>query len=174
MKIEQRGAKGSKEPGASLGRIVNPRVTAYTLAEVLMAVVILTVISTAFYSALSSGFSVIETAREDVRATQILTQKLEALRLCRWDQLTNLASFNFSENYDPLSTNASGTVFYGTVVTNAATAISDSTGYKANMRLVRVTLSWTNYTGGRAIAHQREMDSYVALYGLQNYIWGAR
>ena len=174
MKIEQRGAKGSKQPGASLGRIVNPRVTAYTLAEVLMAVVILTVVSTAFYSGLSSGFSVIQTSREDVRATQILTQKLEALRLCRWDQLTNLSNFSFCENYDPLSTNASGTVFYGTVVTNAATAISDSSSYKPNMRLVRITLCWTNYNGSTAISHQREMDSYVALYGLQNYIWGAQ
>lgn len=173
MKVENIRVTGGQARNSPLSRRFSVGFHAYTLIEVLLAMVILTVISTAFYSALSSSFTLVQNTREDLRATQIMTQKLEALRLCRWDQLTNFSNFTFRENYDPLSTNASGTVFVGTVVTNAAAAIPDTAAYKPNMRLVSLTVSWTNYVGSAAIPHTRQMDAYVALYGIQNYIWGA-
>jgi prepilin-type N-terminal cleavage/methylation domain-containing protein len=145
----------------------------YTLAEVLFAVVILAVIACAFYAGLSSGFAIVQSTREDLRATQILTQKVEALRLCRWDQLTNFASFTFQDTYDPFGANSSGTVYSGTIITNAAAAIPDTAAYKANMRQLTVTISWTNFNGLQPLPHSRQMQTYVARYGLQNYIWGA-
>ncbi len=145
---------------------------AFTLAEILVAVVVLGVIALAYYSALSSGFSVVQSSREDLRATQILVQKIEAVRLCAWRQLRN---FSFNEPYDPLSPNqTAGATYYGTVVTNAASSIPNTSSYQPNMRLVTVTLSWTNYNGSRPQPHTRQMQTQVARYGMQNYIWGAQ
>ncbi|HWW02096.1 MAG TPA: hypothetical protein VNZ64_20515 [Candidatus Acidoferrum sp.] len=147
---------------------------AYTLAEVLFAVVILAVIAGAFFAALSSGFAVVQTSREDLRATQILMQKAEATRLCRWDQLTNVT---FQEQYDPFSaTNGTaGVVYGGTVSVGAATNVPSTCSYNSNMCLVTVTLLWTNsYGSGSPVAHSRQMQTQVARYGLQNYIWGAQ
>ena len=99
-------------------------------------------------------------------------QKVEAVRLCTWTELSN---FSFQEAYDPLgATNQSGgTQFFGTVATNLSPGIPSSSSYAGNMRLVTVTVSWTNYHGTTPIAHTREMQTQVARYGLQNYIWGA-
>jgi type II secretory pathway pseudopilin PulG len=144
---------------------------AFTLVEVLVAGVILATISLAYYGALSSGFSLVQSTREDLRATQILMQRVEAVRLCNWRQL---ADFTFREAYDPTASTATpaGTMYYGTVTTNAASSITNNTSYKPNMRLVTVTLSWTNYNTPRPQSHMRQMQTEVARYGMQNYIWG--
>ena len=152
--------------------VVHHQHCAFALAEVLVAVLVLAIIAVAFYGALSSGFSVAQTTREDLRATQILMQKAEAIRLCTWDQLTN---FTFQEVYDPTApTNTSaGVVYSGTVTDGAATNIPNSAAYAGNMRLITLTVGWTNYNGRAPVAHTRQMQTQVARYGLQNYIWGA-
>lgn len=145
---------------------------AFTMAEVLVATVILSTIALAYYGALSQSFSVVQSTREDLRATQILMQKLEAIRLCRWDQLTN---FSFREPYDPLATNQSGgAMYYGTVTTNTASSIPITSSYQSRMCLVTVSLSWTNSSSPRPQRHNRQMQTQVARYGMQNYIWGAQ
>jgi prepilin-type N-terminal cleavage/methylation domain-containing protein len=145
---------------------------AFTLVEVLVAVLILATISLAYYGALSSGFSVVQSTREDLRATQILMQKIEAIRLCTWYQLTN---FSFREPYDPTATNIStGAMYYGTVTKGAATSIPNSSAYQPRMCLMTVSLSWTNFNTPRPQSHTRQMQTEVARYGMQNYIWGAQ
>jgi hypothetical protein len=154
----QRGGKGSE--------------TAFTMVEVMVAILLLTTITVAFYGALASGCSVLQTTREDLRATQILTQKTEAIRLCTWSQLANVA---FREFYDPLgATNGSGGVcYYGKINIGPATDIPNTSAYFGRMCLVTVNLSWTNYNGTKALPHQRQMQTEVARYGLQHYLWGA-
>jgi prepilin-type N-terminal cleavage/methylation domain-containing protein len=144
--------------------------SAFTLAEVMVAVLVLATIAIAYYGGLSSGFSVTQASREDLRATQILMQKLEAIRLCTWSELANCT---FHEAYDPISTNNQGLTFTGTIATNAASGIPDGLSYKNNMRLVTVSLFWTNYHGSTPVVHSREMQTQVARYGLQQYLWGA-
>lgn len=142
---------------------------AHTLPEVLVASVVLAVIGSAFCAGLSSGFLITEAAREDLRATQILMQKVEGLRLCTWSQLS---SYTFREAYDPLDTNrVTGITYVGTVLTNAATNLP-SVSYKTNMCIVTVSLRWTNFNGRVPIPHYREMQTQVARYGLQSYVWG--
>ncbi len=145
----------------------------YTVAEVVVAVLVLTTISTAYYAALSYGFQVVRSSREDLRATQILMQRTEAIRLCRWTQLTN--TITFTERYDPLgaTNNTAGTIYVGTISTNAPPSIPDSVSYKKNIRLVTVTVYWTNYNGKIPVFHSRQMQTEVARYGLQPYLWGA-
>lgn len=151
----------------------HPCAVAYTLAEVMVAVLVLAVISTAFYGGLSFGFSVVESSREELRATQILMQKVEGLRLISWDNLQNIT---FQEVYDPLglSNNSGGLVYTGTIVTNADSSIPNSSSYLPNMRLVTVTVNWTNYNGSKRIVQTRQMQTQVARYGLQNYVYGVK
>jgi type II secretory pathway pseudopilin PulG len=140
--------------------------------EVIVAVLILGTMAVTLYASLFFGFGVADANREELRATQILLQKTEAVRLCTWGQLTN---FNFQESYDPLGAKKgrAGTLFTGSVITNLPGNISDSASYKPDMRLVTVTVFWTNFNGKQPIAHSRQMETQIAKYGLQDYIWGS-
>jgi prepilin-type N-terminal cleavage/methylation domain-containing protein len=145
---------------------------AYTLVEVMIAALILAVVATAYYGGLASGFAVTDATREDLRATQILMQRIEAIRLCTWGELSN---FSFNEPYDPLGTTnqTSGALYYGTVSISPATNIPPSLSYASNVRQVTVSITWTNNNAGRPLVHNRQAQTLVARYGLQNYIWGA-
>ena len=148
------------------------RSAAFTIADVVVAVFVLGTIGGTFCIGLSSGFYVLQTTREDLRATQIMMQKIEAIRLCTWSELTN---FTFQESYDPLSgTNSSaGAKYFGDVEIGSAASIPNSAAYAPNMCQVTVNVAWTNYNLNIAIPHSRQMQTQVARYGLQNYIWGA-
>jgi hypothetical protein len=146
---------------------------AYTVVEVLVSVCVLAIMIISLYGGFSAGFAVVQLARENMRATQIMVQRLETMRLYNWDQVRNTTNFlkpTFSERYDPSSPNA-GTLYSGFVSTN--TPALASTTYSNDMRTVTVTLFWTNYQSGskRSIVRQRQMETYVARYGMQNYIY---
>jgi prepilin-type N-terminal cleavage/methylation domain-containing protein len=145
---------------------------AYTLPEVMMSVAIFAIMMSSLFAGFSYGFANIKATREDLRATQILTGKMEALRLCTWNQLSNCPS-SFVEYYDPLAgTTNNGAVYSGTIITAVPTNIDNSISYRDKMRLITITVSWTTSTRGSAITHSRQMQTYSAFYGLQNYIWG--
>jgi type II secretory pathway pseudopilin PulG len=154
----------------------NPnRVTwAFTLVEVLMSVGILAIMVASLYAAFISGFASIKTTREELRATQILTQKLEAIRLCTWAQLSNCPT-SFREYYDPLgvTNSTAGAIYAGTFsTTGVATNIAGSVSYKTSLHLITLTVTWTNYINNSPIIHTRQMQTLSAHNGLQNYIWG--
>ncbi|MDE3068330.1 MAG: hypothetical protein KGJ60_12355 [Verrucomicrobiota bacterium] len=146
---------------------------AFTLLEVVCSAALLLVTVVALFSGFSSGFGIIRTTREDLRATQILTQKMEALRLLTWSQLS-LCPSSFQDCYYPqnVTNNTAGTVYYGTISIGAATNISDLVTYKSRVRLVTIGVVWTNFLGGHPIVHARQMQTLSAQYGIQNYIWG--
>ena len=163
--------------GSAPDRVHNGE-TGYTFAEVLVAAGILGFVATALYGAFSAGFCVIHTTRENLRATQILVQKMEAVRLFTWSQVAdtnNYLKFSFSDKYDPLgaTNNCGGAQYTGYVRPSIPASGELPEAYRTNMRTITVTLYWTNYNGGKAVVHQREMQTRVARNGMQNYIWGA-
>src|SRR5437588_10845267 len=86
---------------------------AFLLMETLVGMLVVGIVFVALYSGMSSGFAVIQVAEENARATQILEEKLETVRLYTWAQL-NTANFvptNFTVAY---STNSS-LVYTGTM-----------------------------------------------------------
>ena len=141
---------------------------AYTLVEVMIGVAIISIGFASLYLGFSQGFAVIQVARENLRATQILQEKMETIRLFTWAQLTNSpASTNFTTSFYPLAPAGSqGTTYTGTrIITNAP--VSES--YAADLRMVIVQLKWMSGT----VSRQREMRTFVSQYGLHNYIfWG--
>ena len=128
------------------------------------------------YSSLITGYSSIKSTREDLRATQIMTQRLEAIRLCNWTtQLSNYPT-TFLDYYNPsgVTNNTQGVAYTCTVsTTGIATNIPDSAIYKGQVHLVTVAITWTDVRGQTSEVHTRQMQTLVAFNGLQNYIWGS-
>ena len=146
---------------------------AFTMVEVLIGVCILGIMTISLYTGFSSGFTVVQLSRDNLRATQILLQRMETMRLYNWQQILSTNNYLkpvFQEHYDALS--QKGTVYSGTITTN----LPDISGvaYRTNMRLVTVTLYWTNYSSKPStniVVRKREMQTFVARYGMQNYLY---
>src|SRR5438552_19212195 len=104
-----------------------PRVgqLAYTLAEVVVAVALVAILFVSLYGGMSSGFAVTQGSRENLRATQIMLEYMEGIRLYNWDQLTssNWIPVNFTRYYYPLAGpgESQGIPYGGTVVVTNAT-----------------------------------------------------
>ena len=143
---------------------------AFTLIEVLMATLLTTISLVSLLGSISFGLLQTQISRENLRATQIMLEKMEGLRLYTFDQLTtsNMFPTTFTASYYPLAgTNqASGIVYYGQF---AITDPGTDADYNPNMRLVTVAVSWTNANRGCLIPHTREMRTMVGRYGIQNY-----
>jgi uncharacterized protein (TIGR02598 family) len=143
------------------------RAGAFSLVEVVIAMAIVGVSSFALLSGISSGMLTMQMARENVRATQIMVERTETLRLYSWDQLntTNFIQTSFTESYDPVSTNGGAGLTYTGTVTIASVPMA--TAYSDEMKQVTVSLNWT--TSG--INRSRSFTTFVARNGLQNYIY---
>lgn len=167
--------------GAFIKRLKRRATAAFTLLEVLMAVMIAAIMFTGVFAALSSGTVIIQSTRENLRATQVMESRMEGLRLIAWgystNQLfdTNCVPSTFTESFYPLgvsgNSGSQGVVYYGSMIIQTNPILIPSSSYRTQMCLVTVTLNWTNSHYGIQNAHSRKMKTYVAQYGLQNYIW---
>ena len=137
------------------------------MVEVVIAMAIVGVSALALLSGISSGMLTMRMARENVRATQIMVERTETLRLYSWDQLntTNFIQTSFTESYDPINTNSgAGPTYSGTLT---ITPVPMTTAYSDEMKQVTVSVNWT--TSG--ISRNRSFTTFVARNGLQNYIY---
>lgn len=157
---------------------------AYTFVEVMAAVAIVGVMTMVLYVGISISFGVIQRTRENLRATQILVQRSETVRLYSWDQLRYTGTpawfqTNFVDRYDPIgATNTGGgAVYYGNIrltVPPPATVLPTTVSYRTNVALVTVTLRWTNSSGAKLFPHLRTYETLVAKSGMQNYVFGSK
>ena len=153
--------KSAKRLGARLGH------AGFTLVEVVVSMAIVGVVFVSLYAAMTSGVSVTQMTRENLRATQVLLEKSETFRLYNWDQITtpNWVPEKFAAAYCPTaSTNAQGAVYSGTIEVSKP---SLSANYADDMRQINITLNWK--TGN--LNRSRTMTFYVARNGMQNYIY---
>lgn len=144
----------------------------FVLLENLVSTGVVLVMFLALFSAISQSFASMERGRQNVRATQIMVERLEGIRLYTYDQLTmsNMFSPTFTERYCPegVGSNRGGVTYYGEI------RISDAgfgTSYGTNMSSVVVSLAWTNQSGVRPVVHRRQMQTLVGRYGVQNYMF---
>jgi type II secretory pathway pseudopilin PulG len=146
--------------------------TGMTIAEVVVAIAIMAIMGAAIIASFNYGFLVMGLARENQRATQVLLEKAETIRLFSWDQVqgasTNgLIPSSFSEKYDPQAeTGNQGVTYWGTL---AITNCPFTTSYSDNMKQLIITLSWTNGYG--SLVRTRSLATLVAKDGLQNYVY---
>lgn len=145
---------------------------ALTLIEVIVATALLGILMIAFFAGYTQGYFELNTARQDLRATQILTQKAEAIRLCTWTNLASLPTA-FEDYYTGSSaTNASITTYYGTIDVTAPTNIPSSVSYYDQVKLVTIGITWTNYLRERPVGHHRQIQTLAAENGMVNYLYG--
>ena len=138
----------------------------FSLIETMVAIGVVGTVTTAMLTGIMTGTFTTQLSRENLRATQIMLEKVETLRLYSWDQI-NTAGFipsTFSATYDPQSTNNVGLTYTGTLSINPAPI---GTSYSNDLRQVTVTLNWK--TGG--IQRSRNFNTYVCRNGLQDYIY---
>lgn len=148
------------------------RHSAFSFIEVMVAVGIIGVSFAAVFASMTMGFSVTQLSRENLRATQIMLDKMEGVRLYSWSQLNDstflISSFTnwFYETNNIGQSNAIGNgVQYTGSVAVAAFPVTNS--YSANMRMITVTVNWTSGN----VARTRSMVTYSSLSGLQNYVY---
>jgi len=163
------------------------------LSEVMISMGVFGVAVVSLYGGISQAFSTVRTTREEQRATQILVEKMEALRLVTWDQL-NTEGFiptTFRESHqglqaaitpvdqlvsglDKTTGSANGTA--GTLAEGEGQGIvyvgqvtidlaKLPKAYIQYMRHVTISVTWRS---GRHV-RSRSMETYISQYGIQNY-----
>lgn len=143
---------------------------AFTLVEACVAMGLAGVVFLGLYASLAWGFASLRLTRENLRATQIITEKMETIRLYTWDQLTVISNFlptKFTATYYPpgeTNTYGIGTLYSGTLTVEP---VAFGTNYDDDLRKVTVEVTWI--TGG--LPRKRQLTTFVSQYGMQNYVW---
>jgi prepilin-type N-terminal cleavage/methylation domain-containing protein len=150
---------------------------AFSLIEVMCAAAVAAIILLALFSGLMSGFNLTQMERENLRATQIALARMEGLRLYAWssNQLFSATMLPniFTDYYYPsgLGGFATNNTIYTGSVTIANLSLSPSASYSTNMQQIIIRVGWKDTFYGRTNAHVRTFNTYVAKYGLQNYVY---
>lgn len=140
---------------------------AFTLVEVLIAMCVMGMAAVAFYAGVSWGFGVVQVARENLRATQVLAEKMDTFRLYTFEQVTSNSFIptTFISSYYG-ATNAGGLLYTGAVSITSFN-LANPPAYSNDLRIINVDLRWTS--GG--VPRTRSMSTFVARNGLQTYIY---
>jgi len=135
--------------------------------EVMAGVLLIGGMAVTLYTGMSQGFAVVQLARENLRATQILQEKMEAIRLVSWSQL-NTSGFvpsSFTAPFYDIEGDLTDGLIYDGQITITNVPFDES--YSSDMRLVLAELTWTSGN----VVRRRSMRTLVSEYGLQNYIY---
>jgi type II secretory pathway pseudopilin PulG len=137
----------------------------FSMVEVAVSMGIMGTVVGAVLSGFSSGMFTMQMARENLRATQIMLERMETIRLYSWDQINTpgFISTNFTAKYDPQSVNSGLTYTGSLAIANAPV----SSTYSNDMKQFTVTVNWT--TG--KLQRTRQFTTYISRYGLQDYIY---
>lgn len=143
----------------------------FTMIEAMVASMIAAIMVLALYGSFASGYAMVKVTREDLRATQILLQRMERVRLCTFAQVKD-PSINpptTLEYYDAngVQTSSHGAIYTISYVASVPTAADlPGVSYQLGMLKVTATATWTSGPGKRS----RTMQTYVARDGIQSYV----
>ncbi len=145
------------------------RSSGFTLAETMVAVLTGAVMLAALYASFAFGYGAVKLAREDLRATQILLQQMETLRLTSFSAIQAGTSTDY---FTPagMTNGCAGAVYSITITTNAPTTNDmpvQPVYYMSKMRKVTVTATWTNANQLRT----RSLMTYASQSGIQSYVY---
>ena len=165
------------------GSIRPTRLLGFSLIEVVIAMSVIGITFIALYGALTSCLLVVQASREDLRATQIMVELMDTLRLYNWTQVTDPAFSPKTYNlyYDSAGTTngTGGGTLYECVMT-----VTDGPGaldYSDDMKTVSLEINWVthgrlpnpkaNLNAARGQLHTRTFTSFVTRHGLQSYVY---
>ncbi|MGZ5527732.1 MAG: type IV pilus modification PilV family protein [Limisphaerales bacterium] len=143
--------------------------SAFTLVEAMVGLAVVAFALVSLYAGITYGMSLTEVTRENLRATQLVLEKFETIRLYTWDQLNGVNGFviptGFTNSYAvDTAGNSSGVIYTGTMqIVDAPVGAS----YSADIKLVTVTINWTSAN----VPRTRTMETLIARQGLQQYVY---
>jgi Tfp pilus assembly protein PilV len=141
----------------------------FTLVEALVGFAIAAFAIVSLYAGITYGMAVTQATRENLRATQLIMEKFETIRLYTWDQMNGSNGFvipaTFANSYaiDTTGSNV-GVIYHGTM--NISNGPIDAS-YGSDLKLVTVSLTWTSAN----VPRSRTMQTLVARQGLQQYVY---
>ena len=142
------------------------RKAAFSLTEAVVALAVGGVMIVSLYSGMTSATFSMRMAREDARATQIMLDKIEVVRLCSWEQVNDkdfLPKTFTVPIYPELGTNSP--MITGTLSVDKVNSLHGT--YKHAVALVTVTAQWGEK--GR-LQRTRQMSTYVSQHGITKYL----
>ncbi|SRR5258708_17531279 len=169
-------AASNRQPATKLKVVLAPatrtsetgRKGGHTLAEVMVSVGLLGIMVVSLFAGFSSGFDVVRAERENVRATQILEERMEVIRLIHWDYVApGFIPTNFTVPFYAAAGSSAipGGIIYTGTVSFPDTGMNET--YSKKIKTVQIDLTWTS----GSVSHNRQMITYVSYYGMQNYIY---
>jgi|SRR6185503_8122724 type II secretory pathway pseudopilin PulG len=165
-------------PNTNAATRLGPASLGFALVEVMVGFAIFGVIVVSLYAGVTFGFNSVQLARENLRATQILLEKMEVIRLYSWEEINEpgFVPATFQATYAPGATTtyksgnkeievpAEGAVYFGTIsITNAPL----TENYRLKVKRVDLTVKWTT---GR-LERSRSLTTFVTESGLQSYVY---
>jgi hypothetical protein len=138
-----------------------------TLVDVVTAIAVLAIMCGGVIGSFRYGLFTMQLVRENQRATQILLEKVETIRLYSWGQVNSNGFIprSFTNLYDPQTPANPGATYYGSII--GPTNVPFTNLYSTNLRQFTVTVKWTT---GR-IPHTRSVTTYMANHGMWNYVY---
>ena len=135
----------------------------------MISVLVGSVMLLALYTSFTFGIGSVKLAREDLRATQILLQRMETLRLTSFSAIQNGTSTDY---FNPAGTNTGNAgAVYTITITTATPTSSDMpvqpVYYMKKMLKVTATATWTNSNQLRT----RSLQTYASQAGIQSYVY---
>ena len=145
----------------------------FTLVETLIASVAAATMLLTLYASFGVGYSMMKVTREDLRANQIILQRMEAIRVSGFNQLKDPTKYpaSVTEYYSESGkTNGNGGIAYTVTYNTAPGPTTLPPSYRTNVLVVTVGASWTS--GNIPRSRSVQMQTYVASHGIQPYVAG--
>jgi prepilin-type N-terminal cleavage/methylation domain-containing protein len=130
----------------------------FTLVEIIVAALILGMVFVSSIATLTYGYKLIENARFNTLASQVIQSEIETLRLKNWAQISTLPSHE-------TVTISSG---LATASFNKFTCWRNISSIRANTKRIIVSVQWTASSG---IVHFRRYTTYMTKDGLNDYYY---
>jgi type II secretory pathway pseudopilin PulG len=182
LKVQITNQTKSSGPAKSALRQSGGSTAAFTLPEVLVSILLFAMAGSAFFLGMGQGLTFTEENELNMRAEQIVAERMETIRLYTWMQVTNTITNNgtvyvpksFTTSFYPNGgTNGAGVTFTGAVTIGNA-GLPEA--YNTDIRQVTVTVNWysgSNWTTGK-IKHQLAATTFVTHWGMQNYVYESK
>jgi Tfp pilus assembly protein PilV len=142
----------------------------FTLVETVVATFAGATMMAALYVCFVGGFAIVKATREDLRATQISLERMEAIRLAPYANLKDPTKFPatttvyFDEKGKAVG--KGGVPYTVTFKAEALPAPKPQSTYFVNMMQITVGVSWKSGN----VQRSRTFQTYAARSGIQSYV----
>jgi type II secretory pathway pseudopilin PulG len=142
------------------------RQSGFSIVEAMVGFFLLGVVTAALFGGFSFGFNSIKLSQEEVRADQILVQKLETLRVINFTNLINgFIPTNQPPAYYSTSNALHGVTYNVSMSVTPFVPSATPEAYSNTLRQVTATVSWFSEN----VNHTRTMTTLVSTNGIATF-----